>query len=68
MGIYHTKKYHNKQALICTKHCQVWQIKVIAENVVAEFRIFKLKKCRIQANLTKRGLIIAEFGGEGMLS
>ena len=39
VGIYYTNKFQNKQALVSIKHCQKWQIMVITEGFIAEFRI-----------------------------
>ena len=36
VGVYYTTKFQNKQALVTTKHCTVWQIKMITEHVIAE--------------------------------
>ena len=39
----------------------------ITKHVIAELRVFKLMLCRIQANITTKGLKLAEFGGYMMI-
>ena len=40
--IHHTKKYQNRQPLISTKHCQLWQIMGITMDVSAKFGCFSI--------------------------
>ena len=56
-----TPKFQNKQALFRNKHSQVRKIMVITEHIIPEFRVFKLIKFRIYANVTTRELILAKF-------
>ena len=60
VGIYHTKKFQNKQALVSTKHCQVWQTMVITDHFFAEFGNFKPIARWILSNFGK--LKLAETG------
>ena len=62
VGIYQTKNFQNKKALISTKHCQVWQIMVIREHFIAKFRVFKLLPWRFLANLSTRTLEVSKLG------
>ena len=60
--VYHTKKFQNKQALVSTKHCKIWQITMVTEYGIAELGgKIKLKAQRILANLGARRLMLAEF-------
>ena len=47
VGIYHIKKFQNKQAKFTTLHGRVWEIMVITEHVNSEFRVLKLILCGI---------------------
>ena len=51
VGIFHPNMFQNKQALVSTKHCRVWQKMIIIRHFIAELGGFNLITRRILANL-----------------